>query len=99
MRANSSIAYLPIRPACHDVPQAVIMMRLALMNFSLLSINPESFKSDNDVKTFVAKNNDKIVGGFDSTIQYQSFINKPILFNHKKTMQTEHILLYRCIPQ
>jgi curved DNA-binding protein CbpA len=35
--------------------------------------------------------NDKIVGGFDSTIQYQSFINKPILFNHKKTMQTEQV--------
>ena len=34
------MAYMPIKPACHEVPQAVMMMRFALRNFSLLSIKP-----------------------------------------------------------
>ena len=37
MRQKFSIRYLPISPACHEVPQATIIIRFAFNSFSLLS--------------------------------------------------------------
>lgn len=39
--------------------------------------------------------NDKIIGGFDSVIQYQNFITKPVFFNQSQSIKTEGITIMK----